>query len=72
MITVQLHNLIFACKYNRRALRKVTSSFEEVLYIKNIGKIIKMIHFWFGVPSYLRNLDLSIKEAFVLINPKTY
>ena len=33
MITVQLHNLIFACKYNRRALRKVTSSFEEVLYI---------------------------------------
>ena len=32
MITVQLHNLIFACKYNRRALRKVTSSFEEVLY----------------------------------------
>ena len=33
MITVQLHNLIFACKYNRRALRKVSSSFEEVLYI---------------------------------------
>ena len=35
MITVQLHNLIFACKYNRRTLRKVTSSFEEVLYISN-------------------------------------
>ena len=24
-----------ACKYNRRALRKVTSSFEEVLYIND-------------------------------------
>ena len=36
MITVQLHNLIFACKYNRRALRKVTSSFEEVLYVTRL------------------------------------
>ena len=37
MITVQLHNLIFACKYNRRSMRKVTSSFEEVLYIGKIS-----------------------------------
>ena len=37
MITVQLRNWIFACKYNRLALRKVTSSFEEVLYLVRIN-----------------------------------
>ena len=47
MITVQLRNLIFACKYNRRALRKVTSSFEEVLYIYIYIKFFKQRNYCF-------------------------
>ena len=67
IITVQMHNLMFACKYNRRALRKVTSSFEEVLYINAIALespftfALPIHHTWIFFP--VKCVDVSIVDS---------